>query len=165
LGRYLLDRRLILPRPADNEYRGRAFAKYAFYALAAITIVRSLIHMFARDGGAQSIATIPLGDFSPRNAADTVVLLFALWGLSQLIMGVFYAIVSLRYRSLIPLMYIFIFFEYAMRIVLGHLKPISLAGAAPGEIGNWVLAPAAAVLFLLSILRPKKEIARREDWL
>ncbi|MGI9532993.1 hypothetical protein [Lutimonas sp.] len=140
----------VLPKEINNNYRGRKIALYFFYLFTIITIVRSLIHMFAPDGGAQSIATIPLDTFSIEGAS-VVILIFSLWGLSQLIMGIFYAIVSWRYKSLIPLMYLFIFVEYVLRLVLGILKPIETIGTAPGAIINYIFPPLAIILFLLSI--------------
>jgi hypothetical protein len=115
-----------------------------------MTVVRSLIHVFAPDGGAQTIATIPLDSFS-NEGASAVILIFSLWGLSQLIMGMFYVIVCLRYKSLIPLMYLFIVFEYVMRLILGVLKPIETTGTAPGAIINFIFPPLVIILFLLSL--------------
>lgn len=88
-----------------------------------MTVARSLIHLFAPDRGAQTIATTPLDTFT-NEGVSAVILIFSLWGLSQLIMGIFYVIASWRYKSLIPLMYLFIFIEYLMRLILGALKPI-----------------------------------------
>ena len=156
--KYKLDFRLILPRTADNHYRGRSAAKYVFFLVVLFTIARSLIHIFAPDGGAQSIATIPLDTFSPQNAADTAVYLFAVWGLAQLIMGIFYLAVALRYRSLIPLMYILVALEYAMRLLIGHMKPIAITGVAPGEIGNYVLVPLALAMLVLSVMRKRSAV-------
>lgn len=149
---YKLDGRLILPKTIDNAFKGMAPAKYILFIIAVFTAARSLIHVFLPDGGAQSIATIPLGSF-PQNAADTVIYLFSVWGMSQLIMWLLYILVCFRYRSLIPLMYIFVTFEYAMRIVIGHMKPVITSGTAPGEIGNYVLIPVAIIMFFLSIAR------------
>lgn len=146
---------LVLPKKIDGNFYGNKIALYLFYLLTVVTIVRSLIHTFVADGGAQSIATIPLHSYSEQ-ASQTVILIFAMWGLSQLIMGFFYAIVAFRYKSLIPLMYIFIFFEYAMRMVLSFMKPIITEGTAPGGIGNFILIPLAIILFLLSIKENKK---------
>ena len=140
----------VLPKEINNIYEGRKIALYLFYLFTIMTVVRSLIHMFAPDGGAQTIATIPLDTFT-NEGASTVILIFSLWGLSQLIMGIFYVIVSLRYRSLIPLMYLFIFIEYLMRLILGSLKPIETSGTAPGAIINFIFPPLALILFLLSI--------------
>ena len=140
----------VLPKEVNNNYEGRKIALYFFYLFTIMTVVRSLIHMFAPDGGAQTIATIPLDTFT-NEGASTVILIFSLWGLSQLIMGIFYVIVSLRYKSLIPLMYLFILIEYLMRLILGTLKPIETSGTAPGAIINFIFPPLVLILFLLSI--------------
>lgn len=140
----------IFPKEINDDYKGRKIALYFFYLFTLMTLVRSLIHMFAPDGGAQSIATIPLDTYTVEGAS-TVILTFSLWGLSQLIVGIFYAMVCWRYKSLIPLMYLFIFFEYLMRLMLGFLKPIATTGTAPGGVVNYVFIPLAIALFLLSI--------------
>ena len=140
----------VLPKEINNTYQGRKIALYLFYFFTIMTVVRSLIHVFAPDGGAQTIATIPLDSFS-NEGASAVILIFSLWGLSQLIMGMFYVIVGLRYKSLIPLMYLFILFEYVMRLILGVLKPIETTGTAPGAIINFIFPPLVIILFLLSL--------------
>ena len=147
----------VLPKEINNTYQGRKIALYLFCLFTIMTVVRSLIHVFAPDGGSQTIATIPLDSFS-KEGASAVVLIFALWGLSQLIMGIFYVIVLLRYKSLIPLMYLFIFFEYVMRFILGVLKPIETTGTAPGGIINFILPPLAIILFLLSLNKSQSRI-------
>ena len=143
----------LLPNTIDNQYKGNKIALYFFYLITVVTIVRSCIHMLKDDGGAQSIATIPLDSYS-ENAAAVVILIFSLWGLSQLLMGIFYAIVAVKYKSLIPLMYVFLFLEYTIRIGLGSMKPIVTTGQAPGGIANLVFPPLTLVLFFLSL--PKK---------
>ena len=76
----------MFPRQLNNDYRGSLIAKWFFVLVTVGTVVRSLIHMFAPDGGAQSIVTIPLDSFT-QNGAATVILIFALWGLSQLLLA------------------------------------------------------------------------------
>ena len=144
----------VFPKTADNTYKGNKIALYFFYLITANTVVRSLIHTFAADGGAQSIATIPLDSFSTQ-ASQTVILIFALWGLSQLIMGILYVIVAFRYKSFIPLMYVFILFEYVMRMVLGMMKPIVTTGTAPGGVGNYVMIALALIMFIFSVNQTK----------
>lgn len=145
----------VLPKTIDNEYKGHKMALYFFYLITTITVIRSLIHTFSADGGAQSIATIPLDKYSTE-ASQTVVLIFALWGLSQLIMGLFYVIISFRYKSLIPLMYVFIVFEYFMRLVISNYKPIVTEETAPGGIANYVMIPIGIILFFLSVYQSKE---------
>ena len=146
----------VLPKEINNNYNGRKIALYFFYLFTIMTVVRSLIHMFAPDGGAQTIATIPLDTFT-KAGASTVILIFALWGLSQLIIGMFYVIVCWRYKSLIPFMYLFLFIEYSMRLILGFLKPIETSGTAPGAVVNFIFPPLIIILLLLSLNSKKSE--------
>ena len=149
------DRIKLLPVVVDNQFRGIKLSQYAFLLITAATIVRSLIHVLAPDGGAQSIATIPLESYSPQ-AAATVILMFSLWGLSQLLMGFVYLGVYLKYKSLIPMMYLLLTVEYAMRIVIGQMKPIVTSGTAPGSIGNWIMVPVCVVLLALSLIQSRR---------
>ena len=145
----MLDR--LLPSTIDNNYRGHALARWVFVALTAITIGRSLAHMFAEDGGAQSIASIPLDSFS-QAGSDVVVTVFALWGLSQLIIGFLYALVLWRWASLIPLMYALFSFEYLMRLAVPLYAPgLHTLETAPGAIGNVIFLPLGLAMLWLSL--------------
>jgi len=144
----------ILPKKLENKFTGHKIALYAFVIITIITIARSLIHILTQDGGAQSIATIPIDNY-PTQAANAVILIFAYWGISQLIIGILYLIVILRYKDLIPLMYIFLILEYSARLGTGLLKPIETVSTAPGAIGNYLAIPVMIVLFLLSLPKNK----------
>jgi len=149
-----MDRIRVLPDTVTNDYPGARVALWFFVALTAFTLIRSVIHIVAPDGGAQSIATIPLDSFSP-NGAAAVIHLFGLWGLSQLVVASLYVVVLARYRSLIPLFYLLAIVEYAVRLVLTFAKPVETAGTAPGAIGNYVLIPILGVMLWLSLRRRK----------
>lgn len=69
----------LFPSHAADAARVPPAAVAVFALVTIITLARSLVHLFAPDGGAQSIATVPLGTFSD-NGAATVVHLFALGG-------------------------------------------------------------------------------------
>lgn len=140
----------LLPQPITNEYRGTPVAKWVLIVLTLITVARSLAHIFLLDGGAQSIATIPLDAFTP-NGAAAIIHIFALWGLSQLLFGLFYAVVLWRYQSLIPLMYLFILVEYSGRLLLTFAKPFETAGTAPGGVANYIFIPLALIMLVLSL--------------
>jgi len=144
----------LLPKTATNEYRGHRIALWFFLLYTAVTIARSLVHLAAPDGGAQSIATIPLHGFS-RNAAATVIHLFGLWGVSQLVVGVVCLVAAVRYRSLVPLCYLLGAGEYALRLLLSWVKPIEIEGTAPGGVANYVLVPLLLLMLWLS-LRPAR---------
>ena len=148
----------LLPNPVDNHYRGHPIAKWTFIAMTVLTVGRSLAHMFLPDGGAQSIATIPLVTYSVE-ASQVVIGMFAQWGLTQLMFGLMYVLVLGRYRSMSPLMWLFILFEWTGRLLIGSYKPFETAGTAPGSIGNMVFPVLALVMLILS-LSSKNRVAQ-----
>ena len=140
----------LLPQPITTHYRGHPIAKWVFVPMTILTIGRSLAHILIPDGGAQSIATIPLDAFS--SAASVVVIgMFAQWGLTQLMFGLMYVLTLWRYQSLIPLMWLFIFVEWMGRLLLGFYKPFETASTAPGAIGNLIFPVVALVMLELSV--------------
>ena len=141
--------RKIFPHQVDNTYSGHKLGLYFFFVITLVTTGRSCVHIFAADGGAQSVATIPLDTYS-QGGAEAVIFIFAQWGIAQLMVGFIYLLVAWRYRRLIPLMYVFLFFEWSSRIALGFFKSIETAGVAPAAIAQLVLVLLIPVMFFLS---------------
>ena len=54
----------ILPKSIDNVCPGNPAALWLFWFITTVTVGRSLAHILLPDGGAQSIATVPLDQFS-----------------------------------------------------------------------------------------------------
>ena len=129
--------KIILPDTLDNRFPGHSAALLLFYAITLLTLGRSLAHTFLPDGGAQTIATIPLDDFSDP-AAATVVSIFAFWGWSQLLLGILMALAAIRYQSMVPLFYLIVLLEYLGRIFIGYLKPLLTVSTPPGKTGNYI---------------------------
>lgn len=147
----------VFPKTIDNNYKGFKIALYVFYILTVVTLWRSQHHLFAADGGAQSIASIPLDTFTS-NGEMAVIGVFSLWGLSQLTIGFIYLATALRYKSLVPFMYLLMFFEYLMRsFYIGNFKPIPTVDTAPGAILNIILVIAVPILFILSVIQTNKK--------
>ncbi len=140
----------ILPPVIDNNYRGHRIALWFFYLITVVTVIRSCIHIFKSDGGAQSIATIPLEHFT-NGGAEAVVFLFAYWGLSQLMFGLVQGVVVLKYKSMIPLMYVFLLFEYVARFGISLFKSIETTGQAPGGVINYVFPFLFVIMLFLSL--------------
>ena len=145
----------ILPNTVDNIYSGYKIALWFFYLITAMTVVRSCIHIFKHDGGAQSIATIPLDTYT-NGGAEAVIFIFAYWGLSQLLFGILYVIVAMKYKSLISLMYLSLLVEYGGRFIISLFKSLETVGQAPGGVGNYVLPIVCLIMFFLSINETKK---------
>ncbi len=146
----------LFPRQINNTFPGVKLALWGFYLFTALTLWRSQHHVFSSDGGAQSIATIPVDRYSD-SAALTIIGVFALWGLSQLIIGLIYLVAAIRYRSLIPMLYLLSLFEYLMRaIYIPANKSIETVGTAPGAAGNLPLAIFSLTMLVLSLWTRKK---------
>jgi hypothetical protein len=145
----------LFPAQFDNNYRGQKLALWLFYPLTAVTLWRSQHHIFAPDGGAQSIATIPLDAYTP-GGAQGIVTAFALWGLAQLAMGLIMLMALIRYKSMIPLMWLFIILEYGGRRLVGIYKPLDTIGTAPGAIAGYVL-PLVGLVMLILALWPERQ--------
>jgi hypothetical protein len=139
--------KVFLPTQADNTIRGWKLPFYVFIMVACIGTVRSFIHILSPDGGAGSIAGMDLS----LAGAGGIIFAFALWGSAQLIYAAIQWVIILRYRSLVPLMWAVQIFETILRMVIGHLKPVSFAHTPPGAIGDYIYLPLAALMLALSL--------------
>lgn len=155
--------KLFFPDVFDHKQRYNQVIYVLFCLITAVTLARSLIHVFAPDGGANSIATILVFIGNP-DPNQVIYFVFSLWGLSQLIIAIVYVISILKYKSMIPLLYVLIWFEYLFRIVIGRvLKPMSdtvLTGTAPGEIGNYVFVVLIPIVMIWMILDYRKSLVQ-----
>lgn len=141
----------LLPKKADNEFPGIILPLVVFTALTLVGIARSLIHLFAPDGGAGSIAGMDLSV----EGASGIIFAFGLWGSSQLLLGLLQVLVILRYRSLVPMMYLLLILEFILRMLIGLIKPVNFQNTPPGAVGNWMILPLAAIMFGLCFIKPK----------
>jgi len=148
-----MNRVRFLPHPSE-EYTGSPIAFYFLVLVAIVSTARSLIHIFAPDGGANSIAGLAIAVEGGVN----LVAMFGQWGVSQLILALFYWLAILRYRFLVPFMLFIVFVEQALRIGIGQLKPLEVVASPPGEIGSYALLPLSLIAFILSLRRPLKAI-------
>jgi len=133
---------VLLPETVDNSFPGKPIAWIVFFGLAIISTVRSLIHIFSPDGGAGSIAGINLAV----DGAQGIIFAFALWGSAQLVYALIQLLISIRYRSLIPLMYLLLIIEVLLRMLIGAIKPVELLHTPPGAYGNYLVLPLAFMM-------------------
>ena len=140
------DYRCLLATP-EQGYRGTKGSFWFLVAMSVLVTVRSLIHMFAADGGANSIAGITVeGD-----AGDNLVHLFAQWGLEQLILAIVAWVVIVRYRFLVPFVLLLQLFDWFMRGVMGEIKPLVVESMPPGGISNIIFVPLVAIALWFSL--------------
>ena len=131
-----------------QPYQGHRSALYFLVLLALVSTARSLVHLLAPDGGANSIAGIALNVTGGTN----IVALFGQWGASQLVLAAMQWVVVLRYRFLVPAMLALALTEQLLRLLAGSLKPLEVGSAPPGTYGTYIVL-ALSLLFLFLSLR------------
>jgi len=137
----------LLPARIDNTLTGRKLPFYFLAAYALLSAARSLVHLLAPDGGAGSIAGMDLSV----TGADGIIFAFALWGSAQLLLALIQLLVVIRYRALVPLMYLLLLLEILLRQLVGRMRPVTFAHTPPGAIDNHILLPLAALMLALSL--------------
>lgn len=149
----------LFPKTASNDYRGSPIAFYGLCLFAAVFTFRSLVHMFADDGGINSIASIITFPGTPD--PDRVIHLFAsLWGGQQVITLLILLTVLIRYRNLIPFMSLIIVLEQLTRIASGvmhGLDPSYYEHQPPGVRGTITFMVAALLCLVLSLRERRSE--------
>ena len=114
----------LLPPSTNDAYSGAVGSAYFLTLFSVLTIVPGGIHTFAPDGGAGTIAGLDLSQ-----NGRVVVALFAWAGATQIAFGLAALVVSVRYRSLVPLMLGLAIVERALHA----LNAWALKGAGSGH--------------------------------
>ena len=141
--------------PIEPTLQHRIGPKSSFIFLILMTLfgsIRSLIHMFAPDSGAQTIAGIALEGISGQN----LIAIIGQWGASQLVMALFGWAIILRFRSLTTFALGMQLIELSLRFGIGHFKPLSVMTPPPGAISTWVLLPITLFFWLWSFKRTER---------
>ncbi|HEX5275210.1 MAG TPA: hypothetical protein VFW34_08035 [Candidatus Rubrimentiphilum sp.] len=123
----------LLPRVADNDYKGFKIALWLFGAVVLLKAIVGINSTWMGYSVASNADGIPLNTF-PAEASREIVVLFAVMGVSQLAICLICAMVLIRYRALIPFMFAVLLLEFLGRTLVRYLLPVSTA-AAPG---SWV---------------------------
>ena len=139
----------IIPDTIENRIPNNKFVYYFTWLLIAFNFFRSLEHIFNEDGGAESIAGIPLESYSSE-AANNIISIFAQWGFSQLVLACILLLVVLKMREFIPLMLLIIALENILRGAVGLYKPLILGDAPPGAVSP-IIGLVTLVVFFISI--------------
>ena len=119
----------------------------AIYLL--VMVVRSCIHLFAADGGAQSIAGI---DTSVEGGGN-IIAIFHQWGAIQLILAVLLFVLFFRYPGFTPLILLTLALDPVMRFIAGQMMSVTSTGTPPGEALNGASFYLLALLFIASLIR------------
>jgi len=97
-----------------------------------VIVVRSCIHFFASDGGANSIAGIDISV----EGGDNIVAIFHQWGAIQLLLVLLLYVLFFKYPGFTPLIAMTLAIDPIFRLIAGKLLPLTTEGTPPGESLN-----------------------------
>jgi hypothetical protein len=121
----------------------------AIYLL--VMVVRSCIHLFAADGGAQSIAGID----TSVEGGNNIIAIFHQWGAIQLILAMLLFVLFFRYPGFTPLILSTLVLDPVMRFIAGQMMSVTSTETPPGEALNAASFYLLALLFIASLIKKK----------
>jgi uncharacterized membrane protein HdeD (DUF308 family) len=141
-----LDIKRVLPKD-PSTYKGHKSIRIITAVYLFIVVIRSCVHLFASDGGANSIAGIDVSV----EGGDNIIAIFHQWGAIQLILAGFLVVLFFRYPGLTPLVVLTLTIDPIMRAIAGQMMPVTSQSTPPGEALNWPAFFTLVVLFVASI--------------
>ena len=120
-----------------------------------VIVVRSCIHFFSSDGGANSIAGIDISV----EGGDNIIAIFHQWGATQLLLVLLLYVLFFKYPGLTPLIALTLVIEPIFRLISGKIMPVTAEATPPGESLNGASFYVLAVLFIVSLIEkaPRKK--------
>ena len=141
-----LDIKKVLPRDPFS-YHGHKSIRIITAVYLLIVVIRSCVHLFASDGGANSIAGIDISV----EGGDNIVAIFRQWGAIQLMLAGLLCVLFFRYPGFTPLVVLTLAIDPIMRAIPGQMMPVTSQSTPPGEALNWPVFLTIVILFAASI--------------
>ena len=146
----------LLPRQADNRFDGHRSALWLLGLFIALKIVMGVNSIFNTESVAVGADGIPLDSFGPA-AARQVLTLFALTSLGQLMLALVGLTVLVRYRSLVPFVFVALLCEQLARpLFIQSYAVVRTESGSPGLYINLGLLALLAIGLLLSLI-PRRQ--------
>ena len=130
-----------------SSYEGSQIVRIAAAFVLCVMVVRSCIHLFTADGGAQRIATID----TSVEGGNNIIAMFHQWGATQLILAVLLVVLFFRYPGFMPLILLTMALDPVMRFVASRVKAVTSTKTPPGAALNGVAFVIVMLLFVASI--------------
>ena len=90
-----------------SKFEGFRIIRLIATLYMSVMVARSCIHLFASDGGAQSIAGID----TSIEGGNNIIAIFHQWGAIQLILAILLLVLFFRYPGLTPLILLTLIFD------------------------------------------------------
>ena len=145
-----LDIKKVFPKD-PSKFEGFRLVRLMAVLYMFVMVFRSCIHLFAADGGAQSIAGID----TSVEGGDNIIAIFHQWGAIQLILAVLLLALFFRYPGLTPLVLLTLALDPVTRFIAGQMMSITATGTPPGEALNGAAFYLLLILFISSLVSKK----------
>lgn len=148
----MIDR--ILPAVVDNRFAGHGAAIWLLALFVAVRLLMSISMIANPRSVARGPDGIPIDSFAEA-AASRFLAIFTMLGICQLALATLGLVVLLRYRSLIPFIYLVFLGELAARRMVVLARPLADQGHRPfGFYFNLLLVALLLVGLVLSLRSP-----------
>jgi hypothetical protein len=118
----------LFPRQADNNYRGWWLGIWLFVPALLLRAIEGINSILRTRDVAITADGIPVDSYA-KPAADTVITLFALNGVTYVMLALLGTVALIRYRVLVPFIYLLMLLEVAAAKAIVAAHPIVRAGA------------------------------------
>ena len=130
-----------------SSYSGFGVVRIVTALLMMVVVVRSCIHVFSSDGGAQRIAGVD----TTVTGGDNIIAMFHQWGAVQLTLISLLIVVFVRYPGLTPLVILTMAMDPVTRSIASRMKRLTSTKTPPGARLNWPAFVVLAVLLVFSL--------------
>ena len=139
----------LFPKQVDNRFEGHRAALWLLGLVIALKLAMSVNSIVNTESVASGADGLPLDSFGPA-AARAVLMLFALMSLGQLTLAVIALTTLIRYRAMVPFIYLVFLGEHLARRFLVQNYAVARAGSTP--IGWYVNLGLLALLTFWLVL-------------
>lgn len=147
-----IDIQRIFPKN-PSRFEGYGLVRLITALFLLVIVVRSCVHLFSADGGAQSIAGID----TAVEGGNNIIAIFHQWGASQLLIALLLWVLFIKYPGLTPLVLLTLAVEPLLRSLSGQILPVESLSTPPGEALNWPVFFVLCLVFVASLIKPRKQ--------
>ncbi|MGE0031506.1 MAG: hypothetical protein AB7T20_10345 [Steroidobacteraceae bacterium] len=146
----------IFPRQADNAFQGHRAALWLLGLFIALKLAMSVNSILDTATVATSADGLPLDSYGPA-AAQTVLMLFALTALGQLTITAFALTTLIRYRAMVPFIYLLLLGEQlARRFIVQDYAVARTEGIPAGRYVTFGLLALLTLGLVLSLVPARR---------
>lgn len=151
--------RRLFPQQPGAMFEGQKLALWLLALFIALKLVMSLNSIFDTAAVAAGADGIPLASFGPA-AARAVLMLFALMSLGQLMLTLISLAVLIRWRALVPFVYLVLLAEHlARRSIVQSYAVARPEGTPAGVYVNYGLLALLLLGLALSLVVTRRAVA------